>query len=184
MRRNHPQVLDGLPGFQQMNRERVAQRMRGNRFDAAQQPHLPAGPIDGERRERPGGLAAGKQPLSGTGTLPIVPEDVEELGRQHYIAVPAAFALFDPDDHALAVDGAGLEADRFGNPQTGRVTDGQDHPVLQVVDGAEETRDLFLAQHDWKLLRLTAGGDIVLDSPWPLEGDGVEKPEGGNRDNN
>jgi hypothetical protein len=28
----------------------------------------------------------------------------------------ATFALFDPDDHALAVDRAGLEADRFRNP--------------------------------------------------------------------
>ena len=45
-------------GFQQMNGERVAQRMRGDRFaDAAQQPHLPAGPIDGERRDRLAGLS-------------------------------------------------------------------------------------------------------------------------------
>ena len=110
------------------------------------------------------------------GALPIVPEYIEELGRQHDIAVFPAFALFDPDDHALAVDRGGLEANGLGNPQTGRIADGQDHAVLKVVHGAQETRDLFLAQHDRKLLCLTAGGDVVLDNPRPLEGDGEEKP--------
>ena len=73
----------------------------------------------------------------------------------------------------------GFEADGFGNPQTGRITDGQDHAMLQVVHGAQEARDFVLAHHDGKLFRLTAGGNIVLDSPWPLEGDGVEKSERG-----
>src|SRR5208283_973138 len=157
--------------------------MRGDRFvDAAQQPHLPAGAIDGQRRNRLAGIATRKQPLSGMGALPIVPEDIEELGRQHDIAVFPAFALFDTDDHALAVDRGGLEADRFGNPQAGRVTHGQDHPMLQVVNGAQETRNLFLAQYDWKLLRLTAGGDVVLDIPRPFEGDGEQEPERGDGD--
>jgi hypothetical protein len=111
------------------------------------------------------------------GALPIVPHYIEKLGRQHDIAVLAAFALFDPDDHALAVDGARLEADRFGNPQTRRVTDGQDHLVLQIVDGTKESRNLFLAQHDRKLFRLTAGGNIVPDNPRPFEADGEEEAE-------
>jgi CRISPR-associated endonuclease Cas3-HD len=40
--------------------------------------------------------------------------DALKLRRQHDIAVLAAFALLDPDDHALAVDRAGLEAGGFG----------------------------------------------------------------------
>jgi hypothetical protein len=55
--------------------------------------------------------------------------------------------------------------------------------VLQVVDGARKAGDFVLAHDDGKPFRRTAGGNI-LDSPWPLEGDGVEKPKGGNRDNN
>ena len=114
------QQLDGAEigtGFQQMNGEGVAQRVRRNRFiDAAQQSHLPAGPVDGERRDGLAGLAAGKQPFSWMGTLPIVPEYIEELGRQHDIAVFPAFTLFNPDDHTLTVDRGGLEADGFGNP--------------------------------------------------------------------
>ena len=80
-------------GFQQVNGEPVAQGMRGNRFvDAAEQPYLPAGPIDGKRRDRLAGFPAGKRPLSGMGALPIIPEYIEELGRQHDIAVFPAFA--------------------------------------------------------------------------------------------
>src|ERR1700740_962557 len=54
--------------------------------------------------------------------------------------------------------------------------------MLQVVDGAQEAGDFFLAQHDGKLLCLTAGGDVVLDNPGPFEGGMVEKPERGDRD--
>ena len=54
--------------------------------------------------------------------------------------------------------------------------------MLQVVDGAEETRDLFLAQHNGKLLRLTASGDVILDNPGAFERDGEEEPERRDRD--
>ena len=47
------QQLDGAQigaGFQQVNREGVAQRMRRDRLaDAALRPDLPAGAIDGQR---------------------------------------------------------------------------------------------------------------------------------------
>jgi hypothetical protein len=98
------------------------------------------------------------------------------------IAVFPAFALLNPDDHALAVDRGGRKADGFGNSQTGRVTDGQHHPVLQVIHGTRETRHFFLAQNDGQILGLMAGGDIVLDDPGSLEGEGAEEPERGHRD--
>ena len=55
--------------------------------------------------------------------------------------------------------------------------------MLKIVHSAQEARDFVLAQDDGKLFRLPAGGNIVLDRPWPLESNGVEKPEGGDRDN-
>ena len=91
--------------------------------------------------------------------------------------------MFNPDDHALAVDRGRREADGFGNSEAGRVTDRQHHAVLRIVHGGEETRDFILARHDRKLLRLTAGGDSLLDNPWPLQSDDVEEAEGGDRDN-
>ena len=120
--------------------------------------HLPAGAIDGERVIGWPGRSPGNSHCSGMGALPIVPEHIEEFGRQHDIAVFAALALLDPDDHALAVDRGGREADGFGDPQAGRVTDGQNHAVLQIVHRAQEARHFLLAQHNRQLFRLTTGG--------------------------
>src|ERR1700676_4082362 len=165
-----------------MNGEGVAQGMRSDRFaNAAPLARLPAGTIDTEGRDRLAGPATRKQPLSGLGALPVVPEQIEEFWRQHDIAVFPAFALLDPDEHALAVDRGRCEADGFGNSQSGRVTDGQNHTLLQVIPGAQEARHLILAGHDGKLLRLTARGDIVRDDPWSFECDGVEQPDSGER---
>jgi hypothetical protein len=62
------------------------------------------------------------------------------------------------------------------------VTDGQDHAVLHIVLGAQETRDFLLAQHGGQLFRLVARRDVVLDDPGSFEGDRVEKPKRGERD--
>jgi hypothetical protein len=137
---------------------------------------------NGERRNRLADAITGKQPFSGMGALPIVPKHRQQFGRQHDIAVFMAFALINPDDHALAINRSGLKANGFGYPQAGRITHRQDHSVLQVVDGAQKAPDFVLAQNDRKLLRFTAGGNIILDNPRPLEGDGIEKSQGGDRD--
>jgi hypothetical protein len=39
----------------------------------------------------------------------------------------------------------------FRDPQTGRVTDGQDHAIFQVVHGAQEGRDFVPTQNAGKL---------------------------------
>jgi hypothetical protein len=115
--------------------------------------------------------------------FPTDSEHDQQFGRQHDIAIFMAFALVNPNDHALAIDRSWLEADSFGDPQTSRVTDGQKDAVLKIVHRPQEARNFVLAQNNGKLFRLTAGGNIVFDSPWPLEGNGVEKPEGRDRDN-
>ena len=84
------------------------------------------------------------------------------------------FAASDKVGNAWAVDGVGREADGFGDSQTGGVTDGQKDAVLKIIHSAQEARDFVLAQDDGKLFRLPAGGNIVLDRPWPLESNGVE----------
>jgi hypothetical protein len=65
--------------LQQVNGERVAQGMRCHRFrDAALGPHLPANVVDGERADwliRP---ITGKQPGTGMGSSPILPEQIEQ----------------------------------------------------------------------------------------------------------
>ena len=176
------QQLDGTQvsaRLQQVYGEGVPQRMRRNRFaDPALRPHLATGAVDGERMHRPVGSVTREQPCAGPSALPIVAQQFEQSGRQHHIAVFATLTLLDPDDHAPAVDGVGLEADGFGDSQTGRVTDSQDHAVLQIVHSGKEARHLVLAHHHGQLLGLLASRDVVLNNPRTLEGDGVEEPQG------
>jgi hypothetical protein len=62
----------------------------------------------------------------------------------------------------------------LGNPQACRITDGEDHAVLQMVHSGEEARHLLLAHDHGQLLRLLASRDVLLDSPGTLEGDSVK----------
>ena len=162
-------------GLQQVNRERVAQRMRRNRLaDAALQAHFPTGAIDGGWSDRLAGPITGKQPLSGMGILPIVPtsrcpttaapirmgilpivpEHRQQFGRQHDIAIFVALALVDPNDHALATDRSGLEADGFGDSQTGGVTDGPKAVRLQASENGMITEERANALSDEDLVFL------------------------------
>src|SRR5258708_5595575 len=142
--------------------------------DAASRPYLSAGVTDGVRRNRLGRWISGEQPFSGTGTLPIIPEQGVKFWWKHDIAVFTALTALDPDDHALAVDRGGCEVDGLGNPKAGRVTNRQDHAVLPVIHRAQEPRHFVLAHHDGKLPVLPAGGYVVLDNPLAFERDGVE----------
>jgi hypothetical protein len=42
---------------------------------------------------------------------PVAAQDAEQLLGQHDVALLAALAAFDPDDHAVAVDVGRLQAD-------------------------------------------------------------------------
>ena len=142
-------------GLQQVNRERVAQRMRRNRLaDAALQAHFPTGAIDGGWSDRLAGPITGKQPLSGMGILPIVPEHRQQFGRQHDIAIFVALALVDPNDHALAIDRSGLEAEGFGDSQTGGVTDGPKAVRLKASENGMITEERANALSDEDLVFL------------------------------
>ena len=131
-----------------------------------------------ERGDRSVKALTRKQPRARAGTLPIIPEQLEQSRRQHDIAVFAALTLLDSDDHTLAVDGRRCEADGFGDPQTSCVADGQSHAVFQVFDGCQKAGHFLLAQHNRQLVSPTAGRNVVFDCPASLEGDGVEKAQG------
>ena len=70
--------------------------------------------------------AAGKQPalfrrnagvMLGRPRLPPLPQQVEDLGRQHHVSVLAAFRLHDADDHLLTVDVARPQSRHLAGPQ-------------------------------------------------------------------
>jgi hypothetical protein len=85
--------------------------------------------------------AAGKQPalfrrnagvMPGRPRLPPLPQQVEDLGRQHHMSVPAAFRLHDADDHLLTVDVARPQSRHLAGPQPAAIGEGQHRARLQA----------------------------------------------------
>ena len=97
-----PQVRAGL---EQMSGEAVPQRV--NR-DALAQSGFPSGPladlVDGVNRDGPLEQSAGEEVLAGPHSYPVSAEHLQQPGREHDVAILAALALANADDHPLAVD--------------------------------------------------------------------------------
>ena len=105
-----------------MERERLAQP-RGFRGFLEQ-------PSELARGQRPMLAAAGKQPalfgrdadvIGGRPRLPPLPQQLEELRRQHHVPVLAALRLHDADDHLLAVDVACSQSHHLAGPQSATI---------------------------------------------------------------
>ena len=91
----------------------------------------------------------------------------EQLRRQHDVAVLAALAVLDPDQHAAAVDIGDLEANHLGHPQPGGVGGRQRGAGLQARHRLEKAHDLISAQHHRQLARLAGVGDPLRDLGLP-----------------
>src|SRR3954462_12226589 len=120
--------------------------------------------------DRPARAPPGKPPTARPSQPPIGAQDLQQLWRQHDIAVLAALALLDPDQHPAAVNGADREARDLADPQTRSVGRGQRRPVAQPGDRLQKPCELVGAQHHWQLLRL-AGGNDAFESIGPTQGD-------------
>src|SRR3712207_5789224 len=123
--------------LQEMRGEAVAQ---GVRRHALLDPGGVGRGVDGavhltgrQRRDR---IAAREQPAlrqhqaAAASLAPPGAQELEQVRRQHGMAVLAALALLDPDQHARAVDVAHLERHDLGDAQSGAVGGAQRGPVL------------------------------------------------------
>src|ERR1700675_2261016 len=68
------------------------------------------------------------------------------MRRKHHVAVLVAFALFDPDHHALAVDIGYLQRDHLGHTQSSPIGHTQCRLVFEPRRRIEKTCDFFRAQ--------------------------------------
>src|ERR1700693_176001 len=84
-----------------------------------------------------------KQPWLGFSRSPPVPQGFQQLGGEHDISVFLALALLHTNDHALAIDIDGLQANGLGDAQAGRVASGQDGAMLGARDAIEKAQHLF-----------------------------------------
>ena len=147
-------------GFQQMDRECVAQRMRRDRLGDAGSADAPFGRPASTASLVIGfsGRSPGNSHSSGSHGAPPVAQRLQQLGREHDVAVLLALALLDTHHHALAVDLAGLQANGLGDAQAGGVAGGQDRPVLEALDATKKMQHLLGAEDDGQLLRRLGPG--------------------------
>ena len=113
-----------------------------------------AGAVELARRHRLDRVAARKQPALRPRRLPPGAQQLEQLRRQHDVAVLAALALLDADHHALAVDVGDLERDHLGDAQARAVGDAQRRLVLEPGAASSSRAHLLGAQHHRQLARL------------------------------
>ncbi|MGB2886636.1 MAG: hypothetical protein WBC04_02965, partial [Candidatus Acidiferrales bacterium] len=77
---------------------------------------------------------------------PPVPQDLQQLRREHHVPVLLTFALLDTQDHSLAVDRGESESNGLGDAQAGCVAGGQDRAMLPAGNTPEKLDDFFRAQ--------------------------------------
>src|SRR5216684_3275150 len=90
---------------------------------------------------------ARKEPVLRSFRSPPGTQDLQELRREHYITVFLSLALFDPQDHALAVDGGRRKRDSFRDAQAGSVASGQNGTMLPAGNAGKKLND-FLGTED------------------------------------
>src|SRR6266404_1018250 len=156
--------------------------MRTDGFgDAATKARLSAGMLNGVGGDRLAEIA-GEEPLLRPHNPPIVTQRVEQFRREHDVTVLVALALGHPDHHPLVVERAGLQANGFGNAQTGGVAGLQDGLVFDVFDATEKMENFGSAENDRQLLGLPGSRDARFQVPASLEGNIVEEAKGGSGD--
>ena len=109
-----------------MGGEAVPQGVRRHALgDAGRGARRTAGGVQDGRLDRLVLVAAREQEPFGMRETPIAAQDAEQLLGQHDVALLAAPAAFDPDDHAAAVDIGRLQADHLRHPQACGICGGQ-----------------------------------------------------------
>src|SRR5712691_1346237 len=83
--------------------------------------------------DRPLRYLAWEEPDRGSVALPVDPKQLEQLGREHHLAILTALALTDTDDLSLAVDICHPQVGELGNPQPGGIDNHQDGAVFEVA---------------------------------------------------
>jgi hypothetical protein len=132
-------------------------------------------------------MTPGKEPALRWGDIPVLapravlppePQEAQDIGRQHHVAVLAPFCLDDADDVLGAVDIADLEPHHLAGAQATAVGQRQHGPQLDVRRHRQQAPDLVLAHHHRDLLRflqvIDLGRQIVAPQRHP-----EQKPHAG-----
>jgi hypothetical protein len=100
----------------------------------------------GVGRQGTAGVPPREQPSLRSIEAPVGTEFLQQSRGEQGVAVLAALALIDPDQHPIRVDVARVQMDQFRDPQPGAIGRHQQHAVLGVPRGVEELGDLAAAE--------------------------------------
>ncbi len=109
--------------------------------------------------------------MRGSFYSPPVAQDVQQLRREHDVAILLPFALFDPDDHPFAINVGDFQSDGLGDSQASRVAGGQDRPMFDTRYAGEELEHFFGAEDE-----------DLFQAPRFVECGFVEEPQSGHCD--
>ena len=181
---NHPDID---PLLKQVCGERVSQTVQVHRFVEAS--HCDAGmerPVELAGRQGIDRVLPREQPAAFKHFVfclceaPPLTQYVEQHGREHCVAILAALALLDMNQHPSAVDIVDPEVGDFTGAQAGAVGCGQCGFVFEVGGCLKQALHLFRAQdhrqlagfvhgtHFAQYLRVTQG--VLEEKPQPADG--------------
>src|ERR1035438_9121539 len=121
---------------------------------------------------------AGKEPLLrfAAEAAPVDTQFFEQLRAEHDIAVLAALALPDMNNHPLAVDVADLQVGRFCAACTGGIKRHQKDAMKGGIRGVDQARYLLLAEYLGKMTNLLRIGRLG-NAPAALQHVNVEETQ-------
>ena len=169
-------------GFEEVGGKAVAQGVDGDRLaELGRHPSVAAGPLQHAPIERAALVLARKQPMRGPDFPPVGAQDNEQLRREHDVAISAALALFNPDQHAAAVDVGDFQMHDLGYSEPGGIGGHQRGAVFQARHRRQKPRNLVDAQDHRQLPTLACIGN-ALDHRSAAERDAVEEAHGADGD--
>ena len=135
-----------------------------------------AGAIELARRHRLHGVRPGNSQPCGRAARHQVAQQFEQTRRKHHVAVLAAFALLDADEHPLAVDVGDLERDDLGGAQARAIGHAQRRLVLEPGRRIEQPRHLLWLSTTGSL-RGSRMNVVCVDDVVPPKRDPEEEPQ-------
>jgi len=139
----------------------------------------PRPPTDEVDRFAPEGLSGDgswKKPQAGLGLPPILPQEAEQLRREHHVTVLLAFALPNAQHHARTVNIRDVQVTQFRDPEAGSIERGEDGPADELARGLQERGHFGGAQQGGERLGPLRVGN-KLNHRGLLECDAVEEAE-------
>jgi hypothetical protein len=103
------------------------------------------------------------------GRLAVAAQRPQQFGGKHHVTILLAFALFNPDNHPLAINIRGLQAQGLGDAQACSVAGRQNRSMFRTAYAPEKMENFLGAQDNRQLLRLLRRWNSLVERPVPFE---------------